>query len=52
MRVGIVGATAIERADGDIRPYGYSLVGAAVLSGPESPRRFAALGRKSSKCNT
>ena len=32
--VGIVGATAIERADGDIRPYGYSLVGAAVLSGP------------------
>ena len=38
-----LGAEAIERADGDIRPYGHSLVGAAVPSGPESPRRFAAL---------
>ncbi len=27
MRVGIVGAETIERADEDIRPYGRSLVG-------------------------
>ena len=29
-----MGAEAIERADGDIRSYGRSLVGAAVPSGP------------------
>ena len=29
-----MGAEALERADGDIRPYGRSLVGAAVPSGP------------------
>ena len=55
MRVGIVGCGG-HRTGGwghpPLRRVTIDFVGAAVPSGPESPRRFAALGRKSNKCNT